>query len=351
MIGLVMDGVLLSAEAEGLAAKWGQRPFANSPRPSKFDPMSESGWSVAMAVAWISMRSTGVVRDSWTPYRKECWEWFTFRSRRPLDGGKEWWVAEGAELRSLDARTVHDLGFLEATNMDTEPKVVSIKTAREDLWRRLAEGQIVASGLSSNGAAVQIPAHEWHYLELAAKDNGTDYVIQRSVSLKAAYTDLKLLRAAILALWPQVKHPEPDGAVPFDLSASDWTLWEAAQWVGCEGHLRSSREVADGDLDDKGATTLFAKFYQQRLAVTGLTHQRIREQIPAVYWEMATTDPTQFRQRHYVSFIDETLKDYGGEFTPVGAEKPRWFGIQVKRDGTLELPAYGRSALAGDEYR
>lgn len=332
MVGLVMDGVLPSAEAEVLAVKWGQRPFANAPRLSRFDPMVESGWSLAMTVAWISMRSARAVRDSWAAYRVECWEWFPFRSRRPLDGGKEWWIAEGAELRPLDARTVQDLGLLEATKMDTEHKFVSIKSAREDLWRKLAESQIVATGLDARGTAVQIPAHEWHYLELAGKDDGTDYVIQRSVSLKAAYTDLKFLRTAVLGLWPELKNSETEGPAPFDLSAADWTLWEACQWVGCEGVARSSKEIADGDLDDKGAAVLFAAFHQQRLSVTGLTHQRIREQIPAVYWEMATTDPGQFRQRHYVSFIDDTLNDYGGEFTPVDAEKPRWFGIQVKRE-------------------
>lgn len=135
-----------------------------------------------------------------------------------------------------------------------------------------------------------IPAHEWHYLELAGRDDGADYVIQRSVSLSAAYTDLKFLRNAVLGLWPEMARSET-ASPPFDLSAPDWTLWEAAQWVGCEGVVRSSQEIADGYLDEKGATILFAAFYHQRLAVTGLINQRIREQIPAVYWEMATTDP------------------------------------------------------------
>lgn len=117
MIGLVMDGALPPEEAEGLAVRWGQRPFANSPRPSKFDPMVESGWSLAMTVAWISMRSAQAVRDSWAAYRNDCWEWFGVTRRLPLDGGKEWWIAEGAELRPLDARTVQDLGLLEAAQI------------------------------------------------------------------------------------------------------------------------------------------------------------------------------------------------------------------------------------------
>jgi len=284
MIGLVMDGVLSSGEAEALAEKWGQRPFATVPRLSKFNPMVESGWSLAMTVAWISMRSSQAVRDSWAPYRAECWEWFGVMRRLPLDGGKDSWTADGAELRSLGAWTVNDLGLLEATNLDTEPKVVSIKSAREDLWRKLAEGKIVASGLNAQGQAVQIPAHEWHYLELAGSDDGRDYVIQRSVSLKPAYTDLKLLRIAVLDQWPELNGSDAEEPVPFDLSAVDWTLWEAAQWVGCEGRARSSRQIADGDLDDKGAAILFLAFYQQRLAVTGLTQARIREQIPHVYW-------------------------------------------------------------------
>jgi len=289
------------------------------------------GWSLAMTVAWISKRNVDAVRDSWTAFRTECWEWFSTKRKVPLDGGATWWVADGAELRSLDARSVMDLGLLEALDSDADAKVLSVKSAREDLWRNLAEGLIIATALDpAAGEAVQVPAHKWHYLELAGTLKGSDHVIQRSVSLNAAYTELTFLRSNVVRLWP----PLPDDLVspPFDKAKPDWTLWEAAQWVGCRGKALLSQEIADGNLDDKGAATLFEALFHEKLNATGFNEERVREPIPPPYWELATTDPDQFRQRHYVSFIDDILEDYGGQFTPYGFEKPRWFGIQVKRD-------------------
>jgi hypothetical protein len=330
LIGLVMDGLLPSTEAEALAEKWGQSPLATSPPPSKFNPMLAPGWSLAMTVAWISKRNADAVRDSWTAFRTQCWDWFPTKRKVPLDGGATWWVADGAELRSLDARSVMDLGLLEALDSDTDAKVLSVKSAREDLWRNLTEGLITATGLDAAGEAMQVPAHKWHYLELAGTLNGSDYVIQRSVGLKAAFTELTFLRSDVVRLWPPLAGDLV--SPPFDIAKPDWTLWEAAQWVGCSGQALSSQEIADGNLDDKGAATLFAAVFDEKLGATGLNQERFRELIPPPYWEMATTAPELFRQRHYVSFIDDTLEDYGGQFTPFGHEKPRWFGIQVKRD-------------------
>lgn len=349
IIGLVMDGLLPFTEAEALAEKWGQRPFATSPSTAQFNPMKQPVWSLAMTVAWISMRSADAVRDSWTAYRTECWEWFPTQRRLPINGGEEWWIAEGAELRSLEARSLLDLGMLEALDADNDTKVLSVKSAREALWRSLADGSIGAAGLDLAGEAVQIPAHKWAYPELAGALNGPDYVIQRSVSLKAAYTELTFLRSAVMTLWPKMMD---DTATPaFDVTKPDWTLWEAAQWVGCEGQLLSSEEISGGDLDDQGAAILFDALFREMLSATGINHQRVREMIPAPYWEPATTDPEHFRERHYVSFIDDTLKDYGGQFTPFGEDRPRWFGIQVKRDALFatfpELSGEYRTADAG----
>ena len=345
LIGLVMDGVLPAKEAEASAAKWGLRPFATSPPASRFNPMAEPVWSLAMTVAWISMRTVDAVRDSWTAYRTECWEWFPTNCRVPLDGGADWWFAEGAELRSLDASSLSELGMLEALDADKETKVLSVKSAREDLWRYLAEGSISATGLDAAGEAVQIPAHKWPYLELAGNLKGADYVIQRSVSLKAAYTELTFLRSAVIGLWPPVSDETITPA--FDLANPDWTLWEAAQWVGCKGQVLSSAEIAGADLDDRGAEILFDALFREKLGATGLNHKRVREIIPAPYWELATTDPEQFRERHYVSFIDDILKGYGGQFTAFGEDKPRWFGIQIKRDALLnQFPEFTGAHMA-----
>lgn len=92
--------------------------------------------------------------------------------------------------------------MLEALDADQGTKALSVKSAREELWRNLAADAITATGLDLAGKAVQIPAHEWHYLELAGDLKGSDYVIQQSVSLKAVYVELTFLRSDIIRLWP-----------------------------------------------------------------------------------------------------------------------------------------------------
>src|SRR5690606_23743576 len=105
-----------------------------------------------------------------------------------------------------------------------------------------------------------------------------------------------------------------------------WTFLQAASWVGCKRRELPSKQTADEDLEERGANALFkALFPERRLVATGLNRKRLREPIPAEYWEMATMDPGKFCERHYVSFIDDVLNGYGGQLTPVGEESPRWF--------------------------
>lgn len=346
LLGLAGDGALPSAQVEQLAREWGLEPFATKPDPARFDPMAQAGWSLAMSVAWISMRTADAVRDSWEPYRSECREWFGRKSRLTIVTDPEASTIEklaasievdGEELRTLRALSVTVLGIMEALDdADSPAKVVSIKTAREDLWAKLTEGALVATGLDPDGNVVQIPAHEWSYLELAGDTDGTDYVIQRSKSLKPAYTELKLLRSAIVALWLPVQRPaaatDEEPVTEYDFDAREWTFLEAATWVGCEGRVMPNRVIAQNDLDERGAEILFEALQNQPgLVATGLNRQRIREPIPHVWWEMATIDATQFRERHYVSFVDEVLEGYGGQLTPCGEDKPKWFGIRIER--------------------
>lgn len=48
-----------------------------------------------------------------------------------------------------------------------------------------------------------------------------------------------------------------------------------------------------------------------------------------------------------MSFIDDILKDYGDQFTAFGEDKPRWLGIQIKRDAVLsQFPEFTGSHMA-----
>lgn len=351
LIGLVMDGVMTSAEAEKLGGQWRLRPFTSRPKERLFDVNKEPTWSLVMTLSWIVWRDPSKVREAWDDYRTECWEWFAVHRRLPIDGDKKWHEVYGAELRPLEPLSAMSLSILEAIDSDPDDrrKLVSVKTAREDLWRMLTEGRIAATGLNANNAIAQIPAHDWPYLELVGDLGDMDYVIQRSVSLKAAYTHLRFSRIAAQATWPATVEPvEPDPADSlFDLNLSSWTLAEAAIWVGSEGRRFSSQKIADEDLELTGTEILFeALFRDPRLVATGIGTVGLREEIPAEYWELATVEPATYGKGHFVSFIDELLEDEnGGQMTPFGEDKPRWHGIRLQRDALLAVfPQYAPAA-------
>jgi len=338
LIGLAMDGVMNSSDAEALSRKWQLQPLSQRPKDRSLDPNRLPTWSLAMVVSWIVWRDLSKVREAWDDYRARCWDWFSFSGRVPIDRGKQWYDVHGEELRPLSPISVLSLGLLEALEDDRDgaQKLVSVKTAREDLWRVLAEGSAAATGLDVNGSIVQIPSHEWPHLELAADVGRTDYVVQKSMSLKAAYTNLQVSRLATQAVWPAMGRAA-SGADPadvsFDLSSPDWRLLEASVWVGSEGRRLSSQQIADEDLEYSGAVILFDKLFRDpRLVATGIGPKRVREAIPQEYWELATLDPALHGQRHFVSFIDNFLEEEGGEMTPFGEDAPRWHGIQLKRD-------------------
>lgn len=334
IIALVMDGVMEEGEAEIFTARWGLPPLTSHPAANKYDPMKSSAWTLPMVVSWAVWRQYEVVREAMDDYRANCWEWFGFHHRLPVNGGAEWYEVEGSELKTLEPQTLFTLGLLEAMDMQAHPELVtmSVKSAREQLWAALTEGTLTAAGLDTDGKVVQIPAHEWPYIELQANDNGADRLVIRGAT-RPAYREVTIRQSAVLEVWPSIARDDPK--YQFDHSAAQWSLLEASIWVGSAGQELTSQEIADGNLEEEGAAKLFEAFNNSRLVATALNLQRVREVIPAEYWELATMNPDLYRERHYVSFIDEILNEEGGQFTRYGEDKPHWFGIRIARDALL----------------
>jgi hypothetical protein len=71
----------------------------------------------------------------------------------------------------------------------------------------------------------------------------------------------------------------------FNYEASQWSLVDAAAWIGCRGLELTSQEIADRDLEEKGGYELFAALMtEQSFVATGINRKRVREPIPAEYW-------------------------------------------------------------------
>lgn len=193
-------------EAEAEAARLNLRPLSTSPDISLFDPMREATWSLGMTVAWICWRTPDKVRNSWEEYCQECWDWQPHHSRLPVNGGKEWNEVIGWELKQRLPGSLSQLGLLEAFNsvLNDEPvPLVTVKSATEQLWRRLTNGELYATALkaSSGNIPAQIPAHEWPYLrEVAARDL-SDELRYENKPLHIEYRSITLRRVDICQIW------------------------------------------------------------------------------------------------------------------------------------------------------
>ncbi len=186
LIGLVNDGALTSDAAEAFTRTWGLKPLSRKPDVEQFDPLAKSAWTLAMTLAWIVWRQLMEVRDAWDEYRHECWEWRGVNRRLPIDGGKDWYEVHGEELQPLSPMTIGTLGLLEALDEDDrEPaKLISVKSAREDLWQKLGDGDLIATGLDSTENVTSIPSNEWGYLEPAARLDGPEYIVFSHIGMK-----------------------------------------------------------------------------------------------------------------------------------------------------------------------
>lgn len=329
MLGLAQDGLATAAELEAMASRFGLKPFAESPDAEKMHPLQLATWSLPMAVAWIAWRAPDSVREQWDEYRKDCWHWRGFHRRLPVDGGQTWFEISGEELVNKAPASVGELSLFEAVSDADLTKVMSVKSAREALWSKLEGGELTASATDPMGNIVEIPAREWPYLELAHKDNLTDYLINRHHSLQAAYERITLSTPKILQIWRPVREKGAKPvAVSFQHDASHWNFFEACVWVGSDGVELPSEAIASSNLDEVGAELLFHELNAGRLVATGINRQLIRETIPAEYWELATTDPTA--SGHFVDFIDDAAEGFWGTLTPAGESKPRWDRINIE---------------------
>lgn len=201
LIGLAANGLLPSAEIEKLASKWGLSPIASRPAEGSCDPMGVSHWTLAMAVAWIAWRDISCVREAMDTYRSDCWEWKPF-SRRFSEGGRSYEIF-GEELETLAPLSLSHLRGLEALGYDAwdHPMVMSIKSARETLWRYMGEGAISAAAVDDAGNHVTVPQHQWAALELAESRSGQDYLVFSHNLTNSAYTRVAIPRTSILSIW------------------------------------------------------------------------------------------------------------------------------------------------------
>jgi hypothetical protein len=192
-----------------------------------------------MAVAWIVWRTPESVRENWDAYCRECWDWIPHHNRVPVDGGRDWVEIAGWSLCSRNPKSLTLLGLVEALGDDDERKLVSVKTARCELWNRLSADNLTAAAISEASVEpVQIAAHEWTYLTYQADRALSDRLAYEHQPLDVVYRNVTFRRADVCRLWP-----------PMVLVAPTVAGESACQhWLECE--MRQSPDIRPMSKDD-----------------------------------------------------------------------------------------------------
>ncbi|MDR6955970.1 hypothetical protein J2X65_005357 [Ancylobacter sp. 3268] len=156
-----------------------------------------------MAVAWICWREPVQVREQQAEYRLQCWDWKWFRSRIPVDGGREWEDVSGWELKQRAKATIERLQLQEIIQ-EYVPRAMSVSDGIESLWKMLSVGELVASAVKANnrGRPVEIPVSEWPHLAILNLDHPSDALRFTQGPPDAEYWDVMFKRADLTRLWP-----------------------------------------------------------------------------------------------------------------------------------------------------
>lgn len=225
----VMRGNMSPVDAEAKAQALGLDPFEKRPDPNEFDPIVETYWSLAMAVAWIAWRHPDQVRQSWDKFRQEYRSWAPeFRFEEDSSS----FTVVGHYLERKPHGTIHavSLAATYAPGPTTEtwlvedirdysrPRRMEVRAARDLLWKELIEGRRLAAVALKDGEATscRIPAHDFEFLEVqatvvcAGKPDEADALHSKfDVLGRASYHHVRLMRAEVMKLWPMAGDRRP----------------------------------------------------------------------------------------------------------------------------------------------
>ena len=138
-------------------------------------------------------RTPDQVRENSDPYRSECMDC--------VPAGDCGW-----EIQQRNPASLMWLLSLEATREEGDEqwsKLMSVKSAQEDLIRHLAESSLTAFAIEqASRCPVEIPHREWPYLALIADRPWRDELRFNTDPLRPAYTHVTLQSAEILKIWP-----------------------------------------------------------------------------------------------------------------------------------------------------
>lgn len=197
------------AEVEQAIDSLGVAPLNQPVDASLFDPMSQSRWTLAMAVAWIVWRDKDKVRDYLNDYWTAHFDWVDLAKQWKGDGNQQ----IGWSLQQRKPTSLHNLRLDEAANFSPESErakmVMSVQQAREALWQALQNRSLIGEAVDFSDEVIQIPSRDWAHLEpvFVSESDALRYVFK---PLDIAYRKINFQRKQLLREWQE--HPGLPGA-------------------------------------------------------------------------------------------------------------------------------------------
>ena len=206
----VRFGELTKEQGEAEAMRAGIGPLAREPDKSRFDPMPEVWWSLAMTLAWIVWRRAEPVRFAWDDYRQEFWRWAgQFSLKESADSGSPDEALLPADYTTrIDLVPLSPVSALQVARWAdrASPKsrpVIDGRRALKDLLDRLQEGKLVAAGIPPEGKGrVEILDAVWIDLTFKTHQSWPADAVGALKDDAPRYRSVRVRRAAVMALWP-----------------------------------------------------------------------------------------------------------------------------------------------------
>lgn len=366
LISLVRYGKIKPEEAEAEAAAYGLPPFESKPSLPAFDPLQESRWSLAMAVAWIAWRDIELVRENCPGIRSEWWYWYFREWNEPVDGGTSFARRAGWFLEARPEATTVWLSVSETlmrTRGELPPSFqMKVSEAEKVLWRSLSQGDLTAEALNERDRPVDIPAREWSYLKLF-EDGKRDVLKYDALDRATPFTKVKLKRDDLLRLWPEVR----DAALVVD-EAANWQiepqmlqplleqggagfvpLCAAVHWIMTGGGTRPSTIndstgwhdstemlralIASGEIELNGLPR--GRALTERLPGDALAIIRILPPLGNTLDQIAPDAPSHITCTAYVD-ADLWTKDFNDQLFERGKPGATWTHLQVRKSDILK---------------
>lgn len=221
----VQWGLVTPADADAWARERGEEPFDYQPDPAGFDPMSLEEWSLAMATAWIIWRTPADVCRAWEPYATECRTWHRIDYVEPKAvAGGALTRRSGFEARPGKAPSPHDvIGDARAWMGMTAHMGEGFSRSSPVVHPNKVEDQVIAALRKRDGLGAfhsvmpdeLIDRYEWANLSPFTSGSGPHDAVFYSSGKKVRFSQVRVKRDAVLALWPAL-----DAATPIAVEAA-----------------------------------------------------------------------------------------------------------------------------------